>query len=404
MQLQPDTLLQGGKYKIETVLGQGGFGITYLATQKIMVKGSIGELETEIKVAIKEFFMKDICNRESTSYISVPSTGSKEMVERFKQKFIKEAKNISLLKHPNIVKVLDIFEENGTAYYVMEYIQDDSLQKYVSDNGALQETEALHYIREVASALDYIHSQHMNHLDVKPGNILRRNNVDVVLIDFGLSKRYDEEGQQTSTTPVGISVGYAPMEQYKRGGVGTFSPATDIYSLGATLYKLVTGNTPPDASDVVENGLPLLETVSPTIRQAIQAAMELKRIDRPQSVNEFLNILNIEKINIDKKEKIQLTHATNNKDTTEMLKKEDDHSTQYNKQTNNQKQAKGISSFSAVIVVAAIFFIIILGIKYTRDAGRARSIRQQQEQNSIRITDSIAVEEEAITDSTAYSH
>ena len=303
MQLPSGTLLQGGKYKIETILGQGGFGITYLATQKIMVKGSIGELETEIRVAIKEFFMKDVCNRESTSHVSVPSMGSKEMVERFKQKFIKEARNISLLKHPNIVKVLDIFEENDTAYYVMEYIQDGSLQKYVSDNKALQETEALHYIREVAAALDYIHSQHMNHLDVKPGNILRRNNAETVLIDFGLSKRYDVEGHQTSTTPVGISAGYAPMEQYKKGGVGTFSPATDIYSLGATLYYLLIGTTPPDASEVFDNDLPPLpEALSPHVRKAIQAAMEPKRSDRPQSISEFLNILDQEKKHPNKNE------------------------------------------------------------------------------------------------------
>ncbi len=158
MQLQSKTTLQEGKYRIETVLGQGGFGITYLATQKIVVKGGIGELETEIKVAIKEFFMKDVCNRDShTSYITIPSVGSKEMVERFRQKFIKEAQNISRLKHPSIVKVLDVFEENGTAYYVMEYIPGGSLQQYLSENAPLQETEVLYYIRKIAGALDYIH-------------------------------------------------------------------------------------------------------------------------------------------------------------------------------------------------------------------------------------------------------
>lgn len=292
MQLPSGTLLQGGKYKIETVLGQGGFGITYLATQKIMTKGNIDELGTESKVAIKEFFMKNLCNRESTSRVSVPSVGSQEMVERFKLKFIKEATNISSLNHPNIIKVMNIFEENNTAYYVMEYIEENSLQKYISENGALQEIEALHYIQEVASALDYIHNQRMNHLDVKPDNILRRNNADIVLIDFGLSKRYDKDGHQTSTTPVGISAGYAPMEQYKKEGVGTFSPATDIYSLGATLYKLLTGETPPDASDVLDNGLPALpETISPNIRKAIKAAMEPKRTDRPQNISEFIQLL-----------------------------------------------------------------------------------------------------------------
>ena len=292
MQLQSKATLQEGKYRIEAVLGQGGFGITYLATQKIVVKGGIGELETEIKVAIKEFFMKDVCNRDShTSYITIPSVGSKELVERFRQKFIKEAQNISRLKHPNIVKVLDVFEENGTAYYVMEYSPGGSLQQYLSENAPLQETEILYYIRKIADALDYIHSQHMIHLDIKPGNILRRDNAEPVIIDFGLSKQYDEWGYQTSTTPVGISAGYAPIEQYKKGGNQTFSPSTDIYSLGATLYKMITGNTPPDASDIIDNGLSLPENISPGIKEVIRKAMETRRSDRPQTISEFLAIL-----------------------------------------------------------------------------------------------------------------
>ena len=188
MQLHPNSLLQGGKYKIESVLGQGGFGITYLGWQTRLNR----------RVAIKEFFMKEYCNRE--------------LVARFQQKFIKEAQSIAGLNHPNIIRIHDVFEENDTAYYVMEYIEGGSLQEYVTRYGALQETEALHYIHQIAGALNYIHQRQMSHLDVKPGNILRREEGEVVLIDFGLSKRYDESGQQTSTTPVGISTGYAPME------------------------------------------------------------------------------------------------------------------------------------------------------------------------------------------------
>lgn len=183
------------------------------------------------------------------------------------------------------------FEENGTAYYVMEYIPGGSLQQYLSENAPLQETEILYYIRKIADALDYIHSQHMIHLDIKPGNILRRDNAEPVIIDFGLSKQYDEWGYQTSTTPVGISAGYAPIEQYKKGGNQTFSPSTDIYSLGATLYKMITGNTPPDASDIIDNGLSLPENISPGIKEVIRKAMETRRSDRPQTISEFLAIL-----------------------------------------------------------------------------------------------------------------
>ena len=294
LQLPKNTLLQGGKYKIEKVLGQGGFGITYLASQKISIEGPIGQIETEIKLAIKEFFMKDVCNRDDNSnVVSIPSIGSKQMAERFKQKFIKEAWNISKLKHPHIIKVVDVFEENDTAYYVMEYHGNGSLNSRVKASGAMPEDEATKYILQIADALDYIHKQQMNHLDIKPDNVLLNNNGEAVLIDFGLSKCYDADGEQTSSTPIGVSVGYAPLEQSRIGGVGIFSPATDIYSLGATFYKLVTGQTPPDASEVLDEGLPEMpDNISSKTQNAITQAMEARRKKRPQSVEEFLKLLN----------------------------------------------------------------------------------------------------------------
>ena len=282
MQLTIGTELQGGKYRILEIVGQGGFGITYLAEQT-----SLGR-----KVAIKEFFMKELCNRDAdTSYVTVPSIGSRELVERFRQKFLKEARSIASLEHKNIVPIIDVFEENGTAYYVMKNIAGGSLADKVK-SGALPESDAVRYIRQVASALEFVHSKRMMHLDVKPANILLDDTDSAVLIDFGLAKQYDDAGTQTSTTPVGISHGYAPMEQYKRGGVGTFSPATDIYSLGATLYKLVTGVTPPEASDVGNEGLPVLPSdISLAVRGAIEAAMQFRVKDRPQSIEAFLEMI-----------------------------------------------------------------------------------------------------------------
>lgn len=286
MQLQSGTLLQGGKYKIERVLGQGGFGITYLATQVGLNR----------KVAIKEFFMREYCNRDTdTSHVTVGSEGSRDVVEKFRSKFVKEAQNIACLKHPHIISIHDVFEENGTAYYVMEYLDRGSLAELVKQRGRLSEADALRYIRQIADALRYIHERKMNHLDVKPGNILIDETDGAVLIDFGLSKHYDDEGNQTSTTPVGISHGYAPLEQYKKGGVGTFSPSTDIYSLGATLYKLVTGETPPDANDVNDEGLPAFPSyVSSSVASAIEQAMQPRRKDRPQTIEAFLALLNVD--------------------------------------------------------------------------------------------------------------
>ncbi|GHU57772.1 hypothetical protein FACS189411_12060 [Bacteroidia bacterium] len=293
MQLKQGTSLQGNKnlYRIEGVLGQGGFGITYLATMSVQVEGSLGKINTKVKVAIKEFFMKDLCNRsESTSHVSVPSEGSKDLVERYKQKFIKEAKSISRLQHPHIIKVVEVFEGNGTAYYVMEYIEGSSLQELARQRGALPEQEALRYIVQIASALDYIHSRQLNHLNVKPGNIICQPDGEVVLIDFGLSKQYDERGEETSSTPLGISAGYSPIEQYE--GVSQFSAPTDIYALGATLYKLITGQNPPVASDVMNAGLPPLPAgISADTVQAIQKAMEPGRRNRLQTIKEFLALL-----------------------------------------------------------------------------------------------------------------
>ena len=282
-QLKNGTTLQSGKYKIISMLGRGGFGITYLAEQTML----------ERNVAIKEFFMKEFCERDgATSHVTLGTESSRETVSKFREKFIKEARNIAKLKHPNIVSIIDVFEENGTAYYVMEYCEHGTLADKVKNFGYLSESVATRYILQVAEALEYIHQRKMNHLDVKPANIMLNEKDESVLIDFGLSKQYDAGGQQTSTTPVGISEGYAPMEQYKKGGVGEFSPQTDIYALGATFYKLLSGKTPPSASDVYEDGVPLEELrakgVSPKAIYAICNAMKSRKKERTQSASLFI--------------------------------------------------------------------------------------------------------------------
>ena len=283
-QLQPGALLQAGKYRIEKILGQGGFGITYLATQELLNR----------RVAIKEFFMRDFCSRaQDTATVTLGTDANREQMERYLAKFLKEAKVIAQLDHPNIIRIYDIFEENGTAYYVMEYIEGESLSQLVKRRGALPEQEAIEYIRSVAEALKHVHSLGINHLDVKPGNIMvRRKDGRVFLLDFGLSKQYDAEGNQTSSTPLGISHGYAPIEQYTPGGMKEFSPQTDIYALGATLYYLVTGVTPPAAGELFTHkleGFP--PTVSAALRRAIGKAMRQQREDRPATVEKFEALL-----------------------------------------------------------------------------------------------------------------
>lgn len=353
-ELHANTLLHNRRYAIQKTLGQGGFGITYLAYDNVNRR----------QVAIKEFFMKELCNRDGkTRHMSVPSTGSRKLVDKFRAKFLKEANTIANLSHPNIIKIYDIFEENATAYYAMEYISGGSLADLLEKEPDKRfcETDALHYLRQVAGALNYIHMLGINHLDIKPDNILNDNG-RAVLIDFGVAKRYDNDGHQTSTTPVGLSHGYAPLEQYKSGGVAEFSPATDIYSLGATLYKLITGQTPPDANDVLENGLPDIEDMmSIQCADAIKKAMRSKRAYRQQSIDEFLNMLPQE----------ETIEATADDDDVEIVEAEDKLGNTVNlnpgkQKTENKKDTSSTDTNSegsgCGVTIFWILFIIVAGV------------------------------------------
>ena len=283
MQLKSGTLLQGGKYKIVRFIKSGGFGCTYEAWHTVF-----GD-----RVAIKEFFPKDFCNRDAdTHHVTVGTQNKKALVAKLKAKFLDEAVAIHNLSHSGIVKVSDIFEENSTAYYVMDYIDGCSLDDVVRRDGLLSEQNALDYIRQVCSALTYVHSRNRLHLDIKPGNIMVDDSGRAVLIDFGASKQYDEVNGENTSTLLGMTPGYAPLEQYKRGGVQKFDAATDIYALGATLYKLLTGQTPPDAGEVNEDGLPEFPSDVPQyLREAIIKSMQPKKKDRPQSIDDFLALL-----------------------------------------------------------------------------------------------------------------
>ena len=285
MYLQPNTLLQGGKYKIVRHISSGGFGNTY--------EGELTLLHH--RVAIKEFFVKDFCNRDAqTSHVTVGTQSKVALVEKLRKKFLEEAATLFSIHHEHIIRVTDIFQENGTAYYVMDFIEGESLQQMLKRRGPLPEETALVYIRQVADALDYIHSQNRLHLDVKPGNIMVTRQDNAILIDFGASKHYDDESGENTSTLMGVNTkGYAPIEQTTQSFT-SFSPATDIYALGATLYKLLTGVTPPDANLLMaeEQTLqPLPSGISASTREAVKRSMSLKRKDRPQSIPELLAIL-----------------------------------------------------------------------------------------------------------------
>lgn len=281
--LQDGTLLLGGRYRIVRFIGSGGFGCTYEA-----IHTELGE-----RVAIKEFFVKDFCSREEgTSQIFVATQSKTALVDKLRNKFKDEAKVLYRLRHPGIVRVPDVFEENDTVYYVMDYIEGRSLQDILKDEGILSEKKALKYIRQVADALQYVHSQNCLHLDIKPGNIMVDKYDNAILIDFGASKQYDEENGENTSTLFGRTPGFAPPEQMANN-VTTFFPATDIYALGSTLYKILSGKTPLDSLLRIagEQLDPLPENISRRTSNAISKAMELNKNLRPQSVAEFLALL-----------------------------------------------------------------------------------------------------------------
>ncbi len=277
------TLLQGGKYKIVRFISSGGFGCTYEAEHVLLEK----------RVAIKEFFVKDFCNRdETTAHVTVGTQSKKGLVDKLRRKFIDEAKAVCKLEHKNIVRVSDVFEENGTAYFVMNYINGLSLGDIVKREHIIQEQRAVKYIRQIAEALRYVHDRNRLHLDVKPGNIIINEYDDAILIDFGASKQYDEENGENTSTLMGKTPGYAPPEQMGND-VTKLLPATDIYALGATLYKILTGIT-PISSELIISGEeldPLPKETSENVAKAITAAMQINKGKRPQSIAAFMSIL-----------------------------------------------------------------------------------------------------------------
>lgn len=282
-------------YRIVDVLGQGSFGITYKAKAYMVMKGEFGEelVETNSIKAIKEFFMKEINERREDGSLGGMSKGS--LSYNYAEKFKKEAKSLAGMDCPNIVKVIDFISANNTYYYVMDYIEGENLNEYLKHH-TMTEKEATDTIIEVANALRYMHEEkRMLHLDIKPGNIMRRaKDGHIFLIDFGLSKHYSEDGNPETSTNVGVGTpGYAPIEQANSKSEKKFKATLDVYALGATYFKLLTGQTPPSADELVSDDSLLLaaldkKKVSPVIVSAIKEAMEPNVNKRTQSVVSFL--------------------------------------------------------------------------------------------------------------------
>lgn len=270
-----------GRYVIQEVLGQGGFGITYLGIDKLYGN----------KVAIKEYYPQKIAMRKAQyeDVVTVTSIEEKNNYDKGKKRFLDEAQVMARFnKNEGIVKILDFFEANNTAYIVMEYLEGITLKQYLGKYGVLQFRNLIEMMLPLLEALIEIHSQGLIHRDISPDNIMVQHNGKLKLMDFGAARNYTESGNKSLT--VILKPGYAPPEQYQTHGVQ--GPWTDIYALCATIYKCLTGITPPDAiarvmDDKFKEPDQLDGKLSPDIKKILWKGMNIFPEERYQDIGEF---------------------------------------------------------------------------------------------------------------------
>ena len=280
------TLLHNGEYIIGKVLGRpGGFGITYLAW----------DTRFDIKVAIKEYLPFQIAARaaDGTS-VSIHTQDYRADFEFGLDKFLEEAKTLAQFRHPNIVRVLNFFRENGTAYMVMDYLEGESLAEYLARVGTLTVPDAEAIIRPLLDGLSHIHAKNILHRDIKPANIYLTREGQAILLDFG-SARQSFRNLSKSLTAV-VTPGFAPWEQYHRKGKQ--GPWTDIYACAATLYFMVTGIVPPDGTErLVEDDLVAIGDIVPEadgkVMDAIMKGLAVNPENRQQTVVEMVGDLEV---------------------------------------------------------------------------------------------------------------
>ncbi len=285
--LSPGTEVRSSQrtYTIRSVLGQGGFGITYLVETELQM----GNIPCTANFALKEHFIQMLCERESSSNrVRFMQSASKE-VESSKRAFVSEAQRLQRLgiQHRNVVSVDEVFEANGTAYYVMEYLTGGSLANYIkSHGGRLTWADTAMVMQPICDAVAMLHRNRVAHYDIKPQNIMVTTNkqgLRPVLIDFGLAKHYDGQGQATSSIAAGgYTPGYAPVEQYT--GIQEFSPTADVYALAATICYCLTGHAPAKADKLNLSNLSdelLTLGVDAAVVNILLRALEYRPADRP---------------------------------------------------------------------------------------------------------------------------
>lgn len=391
------TILHGEAYdyKIMDVLGQGTFGITYKA--KVEMKGALGRLDSNMYVAVKEFFMKEVNGRENSSVTS-GSTSNGGLFYYYRDKFEREARNLSTLSHPNIVKVLEAFHANGTTYYSMEYIDGISLDKKIaqSPQGRMPLTEAIETLKQISAAIAFMHSRNMLHLDVKPGNVMMRKDGTAVLIDFGLSKQYTSDGEPESSTKVGAGTpGYAPIEQASYHEGKGFPTMMDVYALGGTLFKMLTGQRPPEASEILNEGFPtdsLRQLFIPdNIVNSISKAMAPLKKDRWQTVDEFVKHLDEHGENTIYED---TSSESARSESTTFDDRKFSHKLQGDFEDNDEDQTESWFTRNKVVcTVAALLIALVVGL-YVTNSRTDKEPQTAATEQPTQLADSIAASQE----------
>lgn len=352
-----------GRYVIQEVLGQGGFGITYLGIDKLYGN----------KVAIKEYYPQKIAMRKAQyeDVVTVTSIEEKNNYDKGKKRFLDEAQVMARFnKNEGIVKILDFFEANNTAYIVMEYLEGITLKQYLGKYGVLQFRNLIEMMLPLLEALIEIHSQGLIHRDISPDNIMVQHNGKLKLMDFGAARDYTESGNKSLT--VILKPGYAPPEQYQTHGVQ--GPWTDIYALCATIYKCLTGITPPDAiarvmDDKFKEPDQLDGKLSPDIKKILWKGMNIFPEERYQDIGEFgedvYDALFIpeenKKLDLDNEKNIDEDLDSPDKDNESVLK--DDKIEGAVKKTSIPKKEKRKSPVKKVLVII-VCLLLAGGIKY----------------------------------------
>lgn len=352
-----------GRYVIQKVLGQGGFGITYLGIDKLYGN----------KVAIKEYYPQKIAMRKAQyeDVVTVTSIEEKNNYNKGKKRFLDEAQVMARFnKNEGIVKILDFFEANNTAYIVMEYLEGITLKQYLGKYGVIQFRNLIEMMLPLREALIEIHSQGLIHRDISPDNIMVQHNGKLKLMDFGAARDYTESGNKSLT--VILKPGYAPPEQYQTHGVQ--GPWTDIYALCATIYKCLTGITPPDAiarvmDDKFKEPDQLDGKLSPDIKKILWKGMNIFPEERYQDIVEFGEDVydalftpeENKKLDLDNEKNIDEDLDSPDKDNESVLK--DDKIEGAVKKTSIPKKEKRKSPVKKVLVII-VCLLLAGGIKY----------------------------------------